>query len=84
MLQRIDQPVDFAHLARVLLRGGHTTASLAKAVGLSQPSISRLTSGRTKTLNADAAIRLIELAGGRVSLPADQAKPASQEIRNAA
>jgi predicted XRE-type DNA-binding protein len=59
-----------------LIRGGHTTKSIGAAIGLSQPSVSRLATGRTGRLNADAALRLIELAGGKVDLPALQAAAA--------
>jgi predicted transcriptional regulator len=52
-----------------LIKAGHTTKSIGAEIGLSQPSVSRLATGRTGRLNADAALRLIALAGGRVDLP---------------
>lgn len=41
-------------------------------IGLSQPSVSRLATGRTARMNANAAFRLIEMAGGRIELPGAQ------------
>lgn len=64
------QRINWQRLARHLLRqGGFNTKTLGQAVGLSQPTISRLSSGRTATLGPDAAISMIELAGGIVKLP---------------
>lgn len=65
MLQRID----YAGLTRGLLARGHTTASLARAVGLSQPSVSRIATGRTQSVSGEVALRLIQLAGGKVTMP---------------
>jgi len=66
MLQRID----FAKLTRVLLQSGrYTTASLGRELGVTQPSISRLANGKTRSVSADVGIGLIVLAGGRVEMP---------------
>jgi transcriptional regulator with XRE-family HTH domain len=65
MLQRID----FGLLARRVLATGYTTASLGRAIGLSQPSVWRLANGKTGTVSADVAMQLIQLAGGRVEIP---------------
>lgn len=65
--------IDLPALARQLLGdGGYTTKTLGQAVGLSQPSISRLAAGKTREIGASAAIRLICLAGGKVEAPATQ------------
>lgn len=69
----IELPVDLPRLARQLLDSGYTTKSLGEAVGLSQPSISRLAAGKTREIGASAAIRLIRLAGGKVDAPASSA-----------
>jgi plasmid maintenance system antidote protein VapI len=61
--------VDFPALVRQLLASGHTTVRLAAELGVSQPAISRLATGKQRSLGANAALRLIELAGGRVQLP---------------
>lgn len=66
-----------------LLKAGHTTRSIADAIGVTQPSVSRLATGTTSTLNADAAIRLIQLAGGVVSIPEAEVQPTG-EVRDAA
>jgi len=63
------QGVNFSALVRHLLSDGHTTVSLASEIGVSQPAVSRLASGKQQTLNADSALRLIRLAGGRVEVP---------------
>lgn len=65
MLQRID----FGRLARSLLRRGYTTASLGRAIGLTQPSISRLATKQTKSVSAQVGVELIRLAGGTVIVP---------------
>ena len=71
MLQRID----FASLARQLLKDRrYTTHSLGKAVGLSQPSVSRLAAGKTTSVSADVGINLILLAGGSVQVPLEDAE----------
>jgi len=62
--------IDLQQLARHCLANGHTTYSLAKAIGVSQPSVSRLSTGRTRDIDAQAALRLIELAGGQIYMPA--------------
>lgn len=61
--------IDCATLVKSLLLSGYTTKSLGAEVGLSQPSISRLASGRTRRTHSDAFQRLVELAGGQVQLP---------------
>jgi hypothetical protein len=61
--------IDFAALAKRVLKQGHTTYTLGRELGLSQPAVSRLASGRTRSISADAAIGLIYLAGGAVLLP---------------
>jgi plasmid maintenance system antidote protein VapI len=67
------QGVDYRALALRLLRaGGYTTVTLAKEIGLSQAAVSRLSTGKQSTVTADAALRLIRLAGGTVELPADE------------
>lgn len=58
--------IDFAALARGLLRsGGYTTKTLGEAIGLSQPAVSRLASGKTGEIGAQAGVRLIELVAGK-------------------
>lgn len=74
MLERID----YSALARRLIAQGHTTGSIARAIGVTQPSVSRVSSGKTKALSADAAIRLIRMAGGVVTLPDDCAPAVPQ------
>lgn len=65
------ESIDLAVLANHLLKERkYTTRSLAHALGISQPSASRLASGRTKSVSADVAIRLIRLCGGAVRMPA--------------
>lgn len=57
--------IDFAALARGLLRSGdYTTKTLGEAIGLSQPAVSRLASGKTGEIGAKAGVRLIELVAG--------------------
>ena len=63
------QNIDFGGIARSLLRSGYTTAALADAIGLKQPSVSRLATGRTKDTSAQVGVNLIRLAGGTVTLP---------------
>lgn len=66
----MQQSIDLAGLANHLLKEqGHTTRSLARELGISQPSASRLASGRTKSVSADVAMRLIRLCGGAVEVP---------------
>lgn len=65
----MQQRIDLQAIAKRLLAAGHTTGSIAKQIGVSQPSVSRLATGQTSTLNADAAMRLIVMAGGRVEAP---------------
>jgi predicted XRE-type DNA-binding protein len=62
--------IDLSRVAKHLLAtAGYTTKSLGAAVGLSQPSMSRLASGKTRDVSADVALRLIRLAGGTVHMP---------------
>ena len=61
--------VDYRAMAVALLQSGHNTVTLARELGLSQASVSRLSSGKQSTLTADAALRLIRLAGGTIELP---------------
>lgn len=61
--------IDCGLLIKHLLGNGHTTRTLGEAIGLSQPSVSRLATGRTKQTSARAVVSLIRLAGGRVELP---------------
>jgi plasmid maintenance system antidote protein VapI len=75
------QSIDLAALAKRLLAGGYTTKGLGEAIGLSQPAAWRLASGKTKDVSASVALRLIELAGGRVEMPAEAS---STEVRDAA
>ena len=66
--------INLSEIARDLLdRRLYTTKSLGEAIGLSQPSVSRLASGKTREIGAYSAMKLIELAGGNVSPPADSA-----------
>ena len=58
-------------IAQYLLSHGYTTYSLASAIGVSQPTVSRLASGRRTNINAEAALNLITFAGGRVTFPAE-------------
>lgn len=69
MLQCITTDPDYGALTRGLLGRGYTTRELGLAVGLSQPSVSRLATGRTKAISADVALRLIRLVGGQILLP---------------
>jgi transcriptional regulator with XRE-family HTH domain len=71
MLQRIDYP----RLAAVLLARGYTTASLARELGMTQPSVSRLARGLTRSVRGDVALKLITLAGGSVVAPAVEPAP---------
>lgn len=61
--------IDFAALARQVLRDT-TTRQLGIRIGLSQPSVSRLASGKTTSISADAAVELIYVAGGHIHVPA--------------
>lgn len=71
------QDIDIPALVRHALKEGHTTASLGKAVGLSQPSVSRLARGVTKPPKSMAvAVRLVRLVGGEVTLPDGIGAPA--------
>ena len=70
----MQQRIDLQALAKRLLANGYTTRTLAAAIGLSQPSVSRLASGVTRDIDAQAALRLIQIAGGSISLPAGAAE----------
>jgi transcriptional regulator with XRE-family HTH domain len=76
------ESIDFGNLARAILARGYTTRQLGDAVGLSQPSVSRLATGKTGEVSAQVGLRLIKLAGGRVELPelAVQAQPEAQRV----
>lgn len=63
---------DYPAILAKLIQAGHTTRSIGMCIGLSQPSVSRLATGRTARMNANAAFRLIEMAGGRIELPGAQ------------
>ena len=63
------QGIDFTSLARRALGAGMTTAELGRQIGLSQPSVSRLATGKTKSVSADVGMRLIALVGGSVNVP---------------
>lgn len=63
--------IDYASLTKSLLARGYTTASLARVIGLSQPSVSRIATGHTQSVSGDVALRLIQLAGGQVTMPDD-------------
>lgn len=65
------QRIECQRLVQAALRTGHTTRSLGAELGLSQASVSRLGSGQAKKTSPDALVRLIELAGGSVVLPAE-------------
>lgn len=67
--------IDFSALARHALEMGFTTRGLGLRIGLSQPAVSRLTTGRTREIGAHAALGLIRLVGGRVELPERLARP---------
>lgn len=64
------QSINFSHLAQRALADGRTTSELGRQIGLSQPAVSRLATGKTKSVAADVAIRLIALVGGSVHVPA--------------
>jgi predicted XRE-type DNA-binding protein len=63
------QNINYAQITRRLLAAGYTTKRLGVAVGLPQPSISRLANGKTHSVSADVGVALIRLAGGTVVLP---------------
>jgi len=64
------QRIDFAALARRVLEAkGFSTYQLARELEISQPAVSRLAGGRTKSISADVAVGLIYLSGGSVVLP---------------
>lgn len=65
------ESIDYRALIGRLLDGGHTTGSIARMVGLSQPSVSRLYTGNVRETSGTAAVALIRAAGGHVSLPQD-------------
>lgn len=59
----------FQTVAQHLISSGFTTYSLARAMGVSQPTASRLASGKRTNINAEAGLRLIRAAGGDVRFP---------------
>ena len=65
----MQERIDFARLARQLMARGHTTKNLGAQIGLSQPSVSRLATGKTTSISADVAVQLIYAAGGRIEVP---------------
>lgn len=67
MLERISY--DYGAWVRLLIGRGHTTKDIGQRIGLTQPSVSRIACGRTRSIGADAAFRLLELAGGQITLP---------------
>jgi hypothetical protein len=67
--------IDFAALARRVLASGYTTKALGLRIGLSQPAVSRLANGRTRSVSAEAAVELIHVAGGSITLPPDEGQP---------
>lgn len=72
------QSIDLSAVARVLLRRpGVTTRTLAGQLGVSQPSVSRLAAGKTGSVSAQTAFKLIEIAGGQVALPPGFFEPAT-------
>jgi transcriptional regulator with XRE-family HTH domain len=71
------QGINLGRVARDLIqRRLYTTKTLGEAIGLSQPSVSRLARGLTKEIGASSALKLIALAGGTVTLP--EAKKAEE------
>lgn len=64
------ESINFSTLAKRALAEGLTTAELGRQIGLSQPAVSRLATGKTKSVAADVAIRLINVVGGSVHVPA--------------
>jgi plasmid maintenance system antidote protein VapI len=72
------ESIDFTGLAKRALDAGLTTAELGRQIGLSQPGVSRLANGKTKSVSADVALRLIRVVGGSVHVPrADAAHEAA-------
>lgn len=63
------QSINFSNLAKRALADGLTTSELGRQIGLSQPGVSRLATGKTKSVSADVAMRLIVLVGGSVHVP---------------
>jgi transcriptional regulator with XRE-family HTH domain len=55
------ESINFSTLAKRALAEGLTTAELGRQIGLSQPAVSRLATGKTKSVAADVAIRLINV-----------------------
>ena len=78
------QSINSQSLVCRLLKAGYSTYSLAQAVGLSQPAVSRLARGVNKTTSSDVFGRLIALAGGEIHLPVEAtAEGAKGEIHAA-
>lgn len=63
------ESINFAALAKRALGAGLTTAELGRQIGLSQPGVSRLATGKTKSVSADVAVKLIQVVGGSVHVP---------------
>jgi hypothetical protein len=78
--QVMHEGINLSALAKALLSDGrYTTKSLGVAIGLSQPSVSRLARGLTREIGTEAGLRLITLAGGEVRMPdlAEAREPAN-------
>lgn len=69
--------INFSTLAKRALAAGLTTAELGRQIGLSQPGVSRLATGKTKSVSAEVGLRLIAVVGGSVRLPKAQARKAA-------
>lgn len=64
------QDIDIPDLMRRALAQGRTTAQLGQEIGLSQPTVSRLSRGQARPARSlSAAVKLIRLVGGTVSVP---------------
>ncbi len=78
------QDINIAQLMQLALDQGRTTAQLGREIGLSQPAVSRLSRGLSNPPRSlTAFMKLIELLGGHVVLPASSA-PQPAEVRDAA
>lgn len=78
------QDIDFAQLLRTALAQGRSTAQLGREIGLSQPTVSRLSRGIGRPAKSlTAALKLIRLVGGDVVVPAERATPTA-DTRQAA
>lgn len=64
------QDIDIGALLRTALAQGRSTAQLGKEIGLSQPTVSRLSRGIGRPAKSlTATLRLIHLVGGSVVVP---------------